>query len=117
MVSEKGKKEKKVNIGLPVSIPKEKCEDINCPFHGKLPVRGRIFVGKVKSAKMDKAVVVEWTRRIYIQKYERYLEKKSRLAAHNPPCVNAVEGDTVKIVECRPLSKTKSFVVVEVLKQ
>jgi len=31
------------NIGLDVTPPKEKCEDINCPFHGKLSIRGRIF--------------------------------------------------------------------------
>jgi small subunit ribosomal protein S17 len=36
--------------------------------------------------------------------------------AHNPPCINAKEGDVVKIAECRPLSKTKKFVVIEVAK-
>lgn len=117
MVNKKEKGEKKLNIGLPVSAPKEKCDDENCPFHGKLPVRGRIFVGTVKSAKMEKTVVVTWTRQAYIQKYERYLEKRSHITAHNPSCIGAKEGDTVRIVECRPLSKTKSFVVVEVIKK
>ena len=37
----------------------------------------------------------------------------SRITAHNPPCIDAKTGDKVKIAECRPLSKTKNFVVVE----
>jgi len=37
----------------------------------------------------------------------------SRITAHNPPCIAARRGEKVKIAECRPLSKTKSFVVVE----
>ena len=37
----------------------------------------------------------------------------SRITAHNPPCLDAQRGDKVKIAECRPLSKTKNFVVVE----
>ena len=109
------KKEKKINIGIPVKIPEKDCKDVNCPFHGKLSIRGRSFVGTVKSSKMDKTVVVEWTRQIYLPKYERYLDKKSHVAAHNPKCIDAKEGDVVRIVECRPLSKTKSFVVVEVI--
>ncbi|MBN1455027.1 MAG: 30S ribosomal protein S17, partial [Methanomicrobia archaeon] len=40
-------------------------------------------------------------------------KRQSKIHAHNPPCINAKVGDIVKIAECRPLSKTKSFVVVE----
>ena len=40
-------------------------------------------------------------------------KKRTRLHAHNPSCIDAKEGDTVKIMECRPLSKTKKFVVIE----
>nr|AJS12927.1 30S ribosomal protein S17, small subunit ribosomal protein S17 [uncultured archaeon] len=43
----------------------------------------------------------------------RYERRKSRIPSHSPPCVGAKEGDHVKIAECRPLSKTVSFVVVE----
>ena len=39
--------------------------------------------------------------------------QKTRVHAFNPLCINAKEGDTVKIIECRPLSKTKNFVVIE----
>lgn len=93
--------------------PQSTCEDINCPFHGTLSVRGRSMDGIVVSDRMQKSVVVriEYTR--YFPKYERYARMNSRITAHNPPCINARRGDRVKIAECRPISKTKSFVVVE----
>jgi small subunit ribosomal protein S17 len=51
-----------------------------------------------------------------IAKFERYEKRQSKIHAHNPPCIEAKAGDRVKIAECRPLSKTKSYVVVEVLR-
>ncbi len=101
------------NIGVDVRQPPKSCEDRNCPFHGQLPVRGQIIDGTVLNAKMDKTVVIQKIRRHYIPKYERYEKRTSRYFAHNPPCINAQRGDMVRIMECRPLSKKKSFVVVE----
>ena len=69
--------------------------------------------GVVISDKMDKTVVV---RRDYLKrvpKFKRFERRHSHIAAHNPPCMNIKEGNRVKIAECRPLSKTVSFVVVE----
>jgi len=103
------------NIGIKVAKPKGKCDDDNCPFHGKLRCRGRIFMGTIISVKMQKTVVVEWGHRHFLRKYERYEKRKSRVKVHNPTCINANEGGIVKIMECRPLSKTKNFVIVEVL--
>ncbi|RMF05966.1 30S ribosomal protein S17 [Candidatus Woesearchaeota archaeon] len=103
------------NIGLDVKAPEKTCDDENCPFHGSLKVRGRQFVGTVVSDKTHKTVVVEWERRKPIQKYERYEKRRSRVQAHNPPCIDASHGDKVLIAECRPLSKTKHFVVIQVL--
>ena len=100
-------------IGIDVKEPEKTCNDINCPFHGKLPVRGIMLTGKVVSTAMDKTVVVEKTRMHYIPKYERYEKRTSRYKAHLPPCIEVKKGDEVVIMECRPLSKTKSFVVVE----
>tara|TARA_Y100000310_G_scaffold342247_1_gene444611 strand:- start:23517 stop:23945 length:429 start_codon:yes stop_codon:yes gene_type:complete len=80
-----------------------------------IKLRGRIFVGTVTASKMQKTVTVEWERKGYLKKYERYEKKKSRIKAHNPESISAKEGDIVRIMECRPLSKTKNFVVVEVL--
>lgn len=101
------------NIGLDVDAPSDSCDDENCPFHGTLPVRGRTFKGEVISDSMENTVVVQWGYTHHVPKYERYERRNTKVAAHNPACINAREGDTVMIAECRPLSKTKSFVVVE----
>lgn len=101
------------NIGLEVKPPERECTDKNCPFHGILPLRGQVLEGVVVSDKMNKTVVVQQEYLKYISKYERYERRRSKIHAHNPPCINAKKGDFVKIAECRPLSKTKAFVVVE----
>lgn len=82
-----------------------------------LKTRGRTFKGTVVSSKAQKTVTVEWMRRVYVPKYERYHIKRSKVKAHNPPEMDAKEGDMVVIKECRPLSKTKKFVVTEVMKK
>lgn len=93
--------------------PKKTCEDIDCPFHGTLSVRGRVLDGVVISAKMDKTVVIRRDYQFYVPKFKRYERRHSHINAHSPPCLSVKEGDSVKIAECRPLSKTVSFVVVE----
>jgi small subunit ribosomal protein S17 len=108
-------KEHSKNIGIKIKLPQKKCEDNNCPFHGNLKCRGKIFTGVVISTKMQKTLTIEFERRAYLPKYERYEKKRTRIKAHNPDCVNAKDGDMVKISECRPLSKTKNFVVIEIL--
>jgi len=102
-------------MGLQVKNPKGKCNDDDCPFHGSLKCRGRIFEGTIISAKMQKTVTVRWDRRYYLRKYERFEKRKSSIKAHNPSCINAQEGEVIKIMECRPLSKTKNFVIVEIM--
>ena len=102
----------KKSIGINVSPPEKMCEDEKCAWHGRLGVRGKVFKGSVRSAKSHSTVVVEWGYHRYVSKYERHERRKSRVTAHNPPCIRAREGDNVVIAECRPLSKTKSFVVV-----
>jgi len=101
------------NIGLEVKAPKESCNSEKCPFHGKLPVRGRVFRGIVVSDKSKNSVVVQWNYFNFINKYERYERKNTKILAHNPSCINAKKGDDVTVAECRPLSKKKSFVVIE----
>ena len=100
------------NIGL-ASPPKRTCSDKHCPFHGSLPVRGRVFRGGVVSDKRMKTLIIELDRLALDKKYKRYYKKRSRMAAHNPPCIDAHEGDLVRIGECRKISKTVSFVVIE----
>jgi small subunit ribosomal protein S17 len=103
------------NIGFDVTAPAEPCEDVNCPFHGTLSVRGQILDGTVVSDKTARTVVVQREYLKYVPKYERYEKRRAKLHAHNPDCVAAKMGDRVSIAECRPLSKTKSFVVIQVL--
>jgi small subunit ribosomal protein S17 len=104
-------------VSLTFKKPKKSCKDRNCPFHGTLSVRGRVFEGVVETSKMDKTVIVK---REYLQfspKFVRYEKRRGHIPSHNPPCINAKEGQLVKIAECRPISKTVSFVVVEKLEK
>lgn len=89
------------------------CADVKCALHGRVEARGRTFIGKVISDKMQKTVTVEWPRLCYIPKFERYEKRRSRVKAHNPDCIAAKTGDMVKIAECRPIAKTVSFVIIE----
>jgi small subunit ribosomal protein S17 len=95
--------------------PKKTCDDRNCPFHGTLSVRGRVLEGTVQTAKMDKTVIVDREYTQFSTKFVRYERRHGHIPSHNPPCIDVKEGDRVKIVECRPISKTVSFVVVEKL--
>ena len=101
------------DIGISVNPPKAECNDINCPFHGNLSVRGQVIEGKVTTVRMSKTVVVEHSYLKYQKKYERYEKRTNRYSVHAPACFDLKAGDRVKIMECRPLSKTVSFVVVE----
>jgi len=101
--------------GLNVTEPETTCaEDENCPFHGTLGVRGQTLEGTVASTDMTKTVVVEREYDVYVPKYDRYMKRRSRVSAHHPPCLDVEEGEQVRIAETRPLSKTKSHVVVEI---
>lgn len=106
-------KQKVRNIGINVKPPKKECGDPKCCWHGKLSVRGNIVEGLVVSSRAQKTAIIEKRYLHYLPKYERFERKHSRIAAYNPECIGAKEGDRVKIAECRPLSKTKAFVVVE----
>ena len=107
------KKEEARNIGVNVKLPTESCSDENCPFHGTLPIRGQIITGVVSSAKMQDSILVKKEHMHYVPKYERYEKRTSKYAAHCPPCIKVKVGDNVKIAECRPISKTISFVTIE----
>lgn len=110
------KSESKVrNIGIPnVEPPEKTCNDPNCPFHGNLSLRGKVIEGVVTSVKMHRAVTFQTDYLSLVKKYMRYERRRSKKHAYLPPCIEAKIGDTVKAVECRPLSKTISFAVVSV---
>jgi len=107
------------NIGIEVKKPetRPKSPDPKDPFFGPVRLRGRTFTGTVVSDKMQKTATVEWPRRKFNKKYERFEMRRSRVKAHNPEVINAKTGDIVKIAETRPLSKTKNFVIIEIIKK
>jgi len=92
----------------------EKCNDQDCPFHGNLSARGKTFQGIVKS-KNPRRIMIEFENLVYVHKYERYAEARSKIHARVPKCMekDVQIGDRVKIQECRPLSKIIHFVVVK----
>ena len=107
-------KNKPRDIGVDVIAPANPWDgDSNDPFFGKLSVRGQVLRGVVVKAKAQRTVVVQINKMKYDSKYERYARSSSKINAHNPASVGAFEGDLVTLMECRPLSKTKSFVVIE----
>lgn len=71
----------------------------------------KILKGTVVSDKMDKTVVVAVTRFVQHAKYQKYLKITKKYKAHDEANVHKV-GDSVSIVETRPLSKDKHFNVV-----
>jgi small subunit ribosomal protein S17 len=81
--------------------------------HGSLKVRGAVVEGIVVSDKPKNTIIVEREYLQYIPKYERYERRTSKLNAHIPPCMDAKVGDKVRIGECKKISKTKSFVLIE----
>ena len=99
--------------GLEVAAPKKKCQDSRCPFHGSLKVRGRLLKGKAVSTEGKGFVVVQMAYLHMVRKFNRGERRRSRVSAHLPDCLEVQDGDEVTIGECRPLSKTISFVVVE----
>ena len=109
------KKEETRDIGLNIKAPAESCIDKNCPVHGTLPVRGQVITGIVSSVKMQETILVEKEYMNYVPKYERYEKRTSTYSAHCPACIKTKVGDKVRIAECRPLSKTISFVTIEKL--
>jgi len=102
------------NIGVTVVPPKRNCENELCPFHGHLSIRGKILTGVAVSAKANKMIVVAIEFPRPVKKYKRYERSSSKVHAFLPECIDVKEGDEVKISECRQLSKTISFVVIEV---
>ena len=103
------------DIGVDVRNPVGEWDgDQNCPFYGSLRLRGQIIEGTVSSVGMSNSIIVQREVTRYMKKYERYEKRTRRYAAHLPSCIGEVEsGETVRIMECRPLSKTVKFCVIE----
>ncbi len=102
------------DIGLKVKEPTRECTDEHCPFHGNLSIRGKLFDGKVTSNKAKQTITLQKESPVYFSKFKRYARSKNTLHAHVPECMEVESGDHVLTAECRPISKSVSYVVVEV---
>jgi small subunit ribosomal protein S17 len=72
----------------------------------------RVLTGRVVSDKMDKTITVLVERRIMHPLYKKFIRRSKKYAAHDE--ANAcVEGDLVRIEECAPISKRKTWIVTE----
>ena len=76
----------------------------------------RTRTGRVSSNKADKTVTVVLERQVKHPLYGKYMKRSTRVHAHDEDN-SCAEGDLVKISECRPLSKTKSWRVVEIVER
>ena len=76
----------------------------------------RTLTGRVISNKMDRTITVLVERRERHPIYGKYIRRSTKLHAHDADNV-CNEGDTVTIEQCRPLSKTKSWRLVEVVER
>lgn len=82
-----------------------------------IPLRGNEFVGTVVSTKMQKSATVRWGYAEDVPKYERKERRNTKITSHVPEELDVKEGDQVRVVETRPISKTKSSMIVEVIEE
>jgi small subunit ribosomal protein S17 len=74
----------------------------------------RRIIGRVISDKMDKSVTVSVERKVRHPVYGKYIRRTTKIMAHDETN-QCKEGDVVAISECRPVSKNKTWRVVEVM--
>jgi|TARA_B100000508_G_scaffold75230_1_gene58699 small subunit ribosomal protein S17 len=72
--------------------------------------------GVVTSDKMDKSIVIAVERKVKHPKYGKFIKKTAKFVAHDEKN-DCNEGDTVRIRECRPLSKSKNWRLVEIVER
>jgi len=86
------------------------------PENQKIVVAKRELIGTVISAAMAKTIVVNVERRKAHPKYKKFYRVDKKYHVHDEKKIAKV-GDTVRFIECRPLSKTKRWRVVEIVKK
>ena len=72
----------------------------------------RVLTGRVTSDKMDKTITVLVNRRVIHPLYKKFIRRSKKYAAHDEANVCKI-GDMVRIVECRPISKRKTWMLLE----
>ncbi|MEA3489931.1 MAG: 30S ribosomal protein S17 [Candidatus Omnitrophota bacterium] len=74
------------------------------------------IIGTVVSDKMNKTVTVRWETRKIHPLYKKFVKKRKKIKAHDEKNEASV-GDLVKIMECRPISRSKPWKIVEILEK
>lgn len=77
-------------------------------------LKGKFVVGKVVSNKMEKTIVVEVERQVKHPLYGKFIRRRTKLHAHDEKQVCKI-GNMVRIQESRPISKNKTWVLVDVI--
>ena len=72
----------------------------------------RVLSGRVTSDRMDKTITVLVDRRVMHPLYKKFIRRSKKYAAHDEANLCKI-GDTVRIEECRPISKRKTWLVIE----
>ena len=74
------------------------------------------FIGTVKSDKMEKSIVVSIETLTLHPLYKKYVKRSKKVKAHDEKN-DAKTGDRVRVIECRPISKEKSWKLVEIIER
>jgi small subunit ribosomal protein S17 len=89
---------------------------MNAPATTQRTTKRKVRIGKVVSNKMQKSIVVAIERRVPHPIYKKYFKRTTKLMAHDEHSAAGI-GDTVKIMETRPLSRRKRWRLVEILEK
>ena len=107
------------NVGLGFRTPKAAINtnyvDKKCPFTGDVSIRGRMMRGIVHSTRMKRSIVIRRNYLHFVNKYQRYMKRHKNFTVHCSPCFEPRVGDEVIVGQCRPLSKTVRYNVLEVI--
>lgn len=117
-INNKGKARYYKSVGLGFKTPRAAISgtyvDRKCPYTGNVAIRGRLLRGVIMRSKMTRSVVVRRNYLHYQKKYQRFEKRHKNITAHISPCFSHSVGDEVIIGQCRPLSKTIRFNVLQV---
>ena len=106
--------EKNETTDAPAAVEEPKAEAPDATAPEKKQGLRKERVGKVVSDKMKQTIVVEVVRRVPHPKFRKIIKRTSKFYAHDAE-ESASIGDKVRIVECAPISKTKRWILTEVL--
>ena len=85
-------------------------------IEARSPARRKVRIGKVVSNKMEKSIVVSIERSVPHPIYKKYFKRSSKLMTHDEKREAGI-GDTVRIMETRPLSKRKKWRLVDIIEK